>query len=219
MSDKLTIRLEGAVLAGRIQSAMKRRGMKLSALHQRVEDEVGKGTRGTSYAAIWNYAHKPPRSPRLEILEAIAQALDEPLKWLLYGEGDPAQTDELASVFEQMLSDEDPAAWDGELREDIRHRAEILVRLGTPVIRATFLNTLRRLLEHRYPDGDYSRQDILTLTEQLSAEVVFGTPARLEIQGTYWGDAEWENRCVAIMHGINLSISSPEARKKFLDET
>ena len=221
MSHKLTIKLdlnEKEILVSRIQVAMARKGMTIAHLHDRVRQIAGPNTRGTSYGGVWNYAHNPPRSPRLEILKAIAKALDEPIGWLLYGEADPDKEEELERVFDQMLSEEAPDTWDDQLREGIKRRASILGSLGTPLVRAMFLSTLRRLIDHRFPDG-CSREDTVRLSGELSMEILFGVETRLRIGGPgpvklMWQGPDWESRCVARMHAINLSIPPPHATRR-----
>ena len=167
MSQKLTIKLdfkERQVLVSRIQDAMARKGMPIAHLHHRVRQIAGPDTRGTSYGAVWNYANRPPMHPRVEIIKAIASALDVPIGWLLYGEENPDEAGELERVFDQLLSNDTPDTWDDHLREGIRRRTYLLAgSLGTPLVRTMFLNTLRRLMDHRFPDG-CSREDTVRLS-------------------------------------------------------
>ena len=187
--------------------------MNLNDLHERVREILGPSTRGTSYGAIWNYVNQPPTNPRIEILEAIGTALNEPIEWLLYGERDPAKMDELASVFDEMLSQENPGAWVGDLSEEIADRAPSLVRFGTPLMRAMFLNTLRIFMEYQFPDG-HSRQDLLTSAYRLSDEINYGFEDRMGMPHPFWEENEWEQRCVARMHAIDLSIPAPINRRR-----
>lgn len=211
MTHKLTPEEKGVVVS-RIQAAMARRRMNLTDLHKKVCQILGPTTRGTSYGAIWNYVNQPPTNPRIEILEAIGTALNEPIEWLLYGERDPAKTDELASVFDEMLSQKEPGVFEG-LSEEIADRAWSTVRFGTPLMRAMFLNTLRIFMEYQFPDG-YSRQDLLTSTHRLSDDITHGFEKRMGMPHTFWEENEWEQRCVARMHAIDLSIPAPINRRR-----
>jgi hypothetical protein len=72
---------------GRLRKAMRQRGVSVRALYRSVENRFPT-IRGGSYGGVRLYCgSKPPKQPRLDLLEAFATVLEVRHEWLAFGEG------------------------------------------------------------------------------------------------------------------------------------
>lgn len=83
-------RLNKKDVAQRLKEAMRRRGMSTRAVQDAIRTTRG-NIDGSSYGTIAAYWRGDVQRPRVEVLEAIAEALGYRPEWLIWGEG--AMTD------------------------------------------------------------------------------------------------------------------------------
>ncbi|MEX1258202.1 MAG: hypothetical protein WEG36_11345 [Gemmatimonadota bacterium] len=134
--------------ADRLAQALARgpRPMSVRALTKAMHDQY-EGLRGTSYGGIRQYAEDKVRSPRIELLRAIADVLGIRWEWLAFNEGKMTEKEQQISdlVEDGVARDADVEAAEGleeaiaGVREGFGEGAERL--LDTAVRRAVILHS------------------------------------------------------------------------------
>lgn len=113
-------------LAKRLLRALKRKEMSARSLAERLQADLGKSTRGTSYAGVRALVAGEIRRPRLEVLRAAAGILDVRPEWLAAADGPMTDEEERARLAQEATAKEAPEAVK-KAREAIRPPDPVLV--------------------------------------------------------------------------------------------
>lgn len=112
-----TKELDRNAISRRLQRRMNLKGTGTRELWRRVRADLGQNAPGASYGTIQGYTSGKVARPRLEVLKAMARALDVRHEWLAWGDGEPTEQQELRRREPRLGGIGRLAREDAELRE------------------------------------------------------------------------------------------------------
>ena len=212
-------------ITGRIGEELKASGMTFADLHGEVRRLLANDPRGTSYTSVWNYVHHdpeknaPPTHARRAIYTAIAKALGISPAWLIDDEGPRNRSEEKVAEIEELLPRWEEQ-WAAGARAEMEGIAPLLVKVASPAVRAMFLDTLRALIRHRWPQGGAKSADVRELATRLSHFVIFVPRIDLGIGEGGFSEREWDSYCIAALQAVQLRIPPRTGEKvvEMMDE-
>lgn len=183
-------------ISERLQQELKTRtpAMSKRQLQKAVEKEAGKGTKGTSYASVYEYVEgKGKTEPPLSFLRPTADVLGVRLEWLITGDGLRTEEEHLVGAQEAQVEE----------------AAALILEAGTGVSRDMFIKLLARLLRSCPDRTKPDTEEAIGLLAHHLQRRVLGTYRAFNPSG--FGDQVRQNdHFEAMLHAMHLAVPDAE---------